>query len=317
MSNLEDIDRLEEAKRDHLRGDKESSLQRLPFSFEMLLLLPSVLALAILSIIPLIALLWLSVMTGVLTPTGTAEFAGFENYRAILTDSAIINSWRVTLVYVTTTLITQMTLGTTVAVALDRIDYFNDIFTSLILMPMLIAPVIVGFLWNFLFNTSFGLYTYILNIFGLYTQTPIFSDPTGAVAAVIVMDIWQWTPLVTLIVLARLKSIPQSLYEAAHVDGASFIDEFRYIELPILRSALVIALLLRSMDLMRFFTKIFITTEGGPGSSTKIIGYYVYEQTLRFGNLGTGSALGVVMLIITVLIGLFFVEMIMGGAGDE
>jgi multiple sugar transport system permease protein len=256
-------------------------------------------------------------MEGVLSPTQTATFAGIENYRAIFANDGILASWRVTAIYLVVSLVLQISLGTIVAVALDRVKYFDDVFTSIVLMPMLIAPVIVGFLWAFLLDPSFGLYTYLLNQLGLYTQSPMFSDPTGAMIAVIVMDVWQWTPLVSLILLARLKSIPQGIYEAARVDGASFISEFRYIELPMLQSAFVIALLLRSMDLMRFFTKIFITTGGGPGSSTKIIGYYVYEQTLRFGNLGTGSALGLVMLVITVLMGLFFVESIMGGAGDE
>ncbi|MFD1600508.1 carbohydrate ABC transporter permease [Halobellus rarus] len=317
MVNLENITRLEDAKRDHLKSTEESFIERLPISFEMLLLLPSILVLGVLSIIPLVTLLWLSVMEGVLSPTDTATFAGIQNYRAIFTNSSIIESWRVTGIYLFVSLGLQISLGTMVAVALDRVKYIDDLLTSIVLMPMLIAPVIVGFLWAFLLDPSFGLYTYLLNQLGFYTQSPMFSDSVGAMIAVIVMDTWQWTPLVSLILLARLKSIPQGLYEAARVDGASFISEFRYIELPMLQSAFVIALLLRSMDLMRFFTKIFITTEGGPGSSTKIIGYFVYEQTLRFGNLGTGSALGVVMLVVTILMGLFFVEAIMGGAGDE
>lgn len=107
----------------------------------------------------------------------------------------------------------------------------------------------------------------------------------------------------------------ESIHPVGRLGNA--FTEFRYVTLPLLAPAITIALLLRSMDLMRYFTKVFITTGGGPASSTKIIGFFVYEQALRFTNFGYGAALGIVMLVVTILIGLFFVEFVQGGAGDE
>jgi len=294
-----------------------SILESLPVSFEMLLLLPSVLTLAVLSIIPLVVMIFLSFHEVNFTPVEEQIFIGLENYVQMAGDGSFWNSWKVTAIYVGGSLSLQLVLGVLISVMLHRVIKGENLFTSIIIMPMMIAPVVVGLIWQFLLDPSFGLYTYLLNQVGLFVSQPILGNSDSAMAAVILMDTWQWTPLIVLIVLARLKSIPEHLYEAARVDGATGITQFRYVTLPLLKPAIAIALLLRSMDLMRYFAKVFITTGGGPSSSTKIIGLYVYEQALRFFNLGYGSATGLVLLIITILMGLAFVETIMGGAGDD
>jgi len=294
-----------------------STLESVPVSFEMLLLLPSVIILAILSIVPLVAMIYLSFHEVNFTPVEEQIFIGLENYAQMAGDGSFWNAWKVTVIYVGGSLSLQLGLGVLVAVMLHRVVAGENLFTSIIIMPMMIAPVVVGLIWQFLLDPSFGLYTYLLNQVGLFVNQPILGDSDSAMAAVILMDTWQWTPLIVLIVLARLKSIPQHLYEAARVDGATGITQFRYVTLPLLKPAIAIALLLRSMDLMRYFAKVFITTGGGPSSSTKIIGLYVYEQALRFFNLGYGSATGLVLLIVTILMGLAFVEATTGGAGDD
>jgi multiple sugar transport system permease protein len=294
-----------------------STLESLPVSFEMLLLLPSVIILAVLSIIPLVAMIYLSFHEVNFTPVEEQIFIGLENFAQMAGDGSFWNAWKVTVIYVGGSLSLQLGLGVFIAVMLHRVVAGENVFTSIIIMPMMIAPVVVGLIWQFLLDPSFGLYTYLLNQVGLFVNQPILGDSTSAMAAVILMDTWQWTPLIVLIVLARLKSIPQHLYEAARVDGATGLTQFRYVTLPLLKPAIAIALLLRSMDLMRYFAKVFITTGGGPSSSTKIIGLYVYEQALRFFNLGYGSAAGLVLLIVTILMGLAFVEATMGGAGDD
>jgi multiple sugar transport system permease protein len=295
----------------------ETFLESLPVSFEMLLLTPSIITLAVLSIIPLVVILWLTVMEVSYTPYYEQTFVGLENYVQMVNDDNVWNAWKVTVIYVGGALSLQLALGVLVAVLLHRTAKGENFLTSVIIMPMMIAPVVVGLLWQFLLDPSFGLYTYLVNQVGLFLNEPILGNPTSAMVSLILMDTWQWTPLVVLIVLARLKSIPTQLYEAARVDGATGLTQFRYVTLPLLKPAIAIALLLRSMDLMRYFAKVFITTGGGPSNSTKIIGYYVYQQVLRFFNLGFGSATAVVMLVVTILMGLFFVEAIMGGAGDD
>jgi multiple sugar transport system permease protein len=300
-------------------SDPRGVIERLPLpslSFEMLLLLPSVVFLAVISLVPTVALIWMSVME-VGIAGAPSEFVGFENFASALTGSRIVNSWGVTALYVGSSLAIQTVLGIALAVSLDAIDRGENAFTSVIIMPMLIAPVVVGLLWQFLLNNEFGLYAFVLNQFGLFVNSPILANGDTALAAVVIMDTWQWTPLVVLIVLARLKSVPNQLYEAARIDGAGSWELFRYVTYPLIKPAIAIALLLRSMDLLRFFDKIFITTGGGPADATKVIGMFIYEQGLRYQNFGPAAALGIVLLVVTVVIGFAFVEFFMGGAGDD
>jgi len=296
---------------------EESILESLPISFEMVLLAPSIITLAVLSIIPLVVMISLSFMEVSFTPIEEQIFVGVENYVDMTNDGNFWDAWKATAVYVGGSLSLQLGLGILISVMLHRVIVGENVFTSIVIMPMMIAPVVVGLLWQFMLDPTFGLYTYLMNQIGLFIDQPILGDPNSAMAAVILMDTWQWTPLIVLIILARLKSIPEHLYEAAQVDGATGFTQFRYVTLPLLKPAIAIALLLRSMDLMRYFAKVFITTGGGPSNTTKIIGLYLYEQALRFFNLGYGSAAGLVLLAVTVLMGLAFVETIMGGAGDD
>ena len=296
---------------------EESILESLPISFEMVLLAPSIITLAVLSIIPLVVMISLSFMEVSFTPIEEQIFVGVENYVDMTNDGNFWDAWKATAVYVGGSLSLQLGLGILISVMLHRVIVGENVFTSIVIMPMMIAPVVVGLLWQFMLDPTFGLYTYLMNQIGLFIDQPILGDPNSAMAAVILMDTWQWTPLIVLIILARLKSIPEHLYEAARVDDATGFTQFRYVTLPLLKPAIAIALLLRSMDLMRYFAKVFITTGGGPSNTTKIIGLYLYEQALRFFNLGYGSAAGLVLLAVTVLMGLAFVETIMGGAGDD
>jgi multiple sugar transport system permease protein len=295
-------------------------VQRLPtpsLSFEMALLLPSIVFLAVISFIPLFALLWMSVMEVGIVAGRSSEFVGLEHYADVLTDARHINSWWTTVLYVGSALVLQTVLGVLLAVSLDAVDRAENVFTSVIIMPMMVAPVVVGLLWDFMLSNTFGLYAFILHQFGLFTETPILASDQFALPALVIMDTWQWTPLIVLIVLARLKSIPNQVYEAAAIDGADPWQRFRYVTYPLIKPAIAIALLLRSMDLLRFFDKIFITTGGGPADATKVIGMFIYEQGLRYQNYGPASALGILLLVVTIVIGFLFVEYFMGGAGDD
>lgn len=285
-------------------------------SFEMLLLLPSIVGLAIISLIPLAAIIWMS-FHEIALGTGQTEFVGLQNYQWALTHSEIISSWWVTILYVGGALALELLLGMLIAVSLHHVDRGDNVFTTIIIMPMMIAPVVVGLLWQFLLNSSFGMYSYIMQQLPLLPNTNVLASEGTALMALIVMDAWQWTPLIVLILFAQMKSIPTHLYEASRIDGATSWEQFRYITLPLIKQGVAIALVLRSMDLLRFIDKIFITTGGGPASSTKVISFFVYEHGLRYQGFGQASALGIFVLIVTVLLGLVFVETIMGGAGDD
>ncbi|HEX7058055.1 MAG TPA: sugar ABC transporter permease, partial [Bacilli bacterium] len=130
--------------------------------------------------------------------------------------------------------------------------------------------------------------------------------------AVIIMDIWEWTPLITIIVLAGLQTVPQEPLEAAEVDGAGGWQKIRFILLPMVRRMIVVALLIRSMDVLRYVDTITIATEGGPADTTKIIGYYLMQVAFRFQDIGSAAVLGLTMLLITILLGKFFLKAMNG-----
>jgi multiple sugar transport system permease protein len=285
-------------------------------SFEMLLLIPSIVGLAIISLIPLVAILWLSVYE-IAFGAGETEFVALQNFQWAMTQPEVLSAWWVTTLYVGGALVLELGLGLLIAVSLHNVSRGDDIFTTIVIMPMMIAPVVVGLLWQFLLNTSFGMYAYIMQQLPLLPNTSVLANEGTALIALVVMDAWQWTPLIVLILFAQMKSIPSHLYEASRIDGATSWEQFRYVTLPLIKQGVAIALLLRSMDLLRFIDKIFITTGGGPASSTKVISFFVYEHGLRYQNFGQASALGIIVLIVTVLLGLVFVETIMGGAGDD
>ncbi|MFB6202059.1 MAG: carbohydrate ABC transporter permease [Halorhabdus sp.] len=301
-------------------GDDVGVADRFPLpsiSFEMKLLLPSIVFLALLSIIPLIALLWMSVSNFGRVPTASPEFVGLQHYTKMFGNTRLLNSWKTTFIYAGASLVLQVVLGVSLAVSLDILDRGENMFTSIIIMPMMVAPVAAGLIWDFLLSSTFGLYGVFLVKIGVTGQAGVLANEATALPALIIMDTWQWTPLVVLIVLARLKSVPDQLYEAASVDGASGWQTFRYVTYPLIKPAIGIALLIRSMDLLRFFDKIFITTGGGPADATKVIGMFIYEMALRQFEYGRAAALGVMLMIVTIILGLVFVELYMGGAGDD
>lgn len=291
--------------------------ERIPtLSFEMRLLLPSIVGLAVISLIPLFAILWMSVHSIGFGAQET-EFVGVENFVWALTHPEIVDSWVTTFWYVGGALAVELALGLIIAVALHHVSRGENLFTTIIILPMMIAPVVVGLLWQFLLNSSFGMYAFIMRQLPLLPATNVLASKETALIAIVVMDTWQWTPLIVLILYAQMQSIPNHLYEAAQIDGANAWERFRYVTLPLIKPGIAIALLLRSMDLLRFIDKIFITTSGGPASSTKVISFFVYENGLRYQNFGSASALGIIVLIVTILLGLVFVENVMGGAGDD
>jgi multiple sugar transport system permease protein len=176
------------------------------------------------------------------------------------------------------------------------------------MLPLFVAPIVAGLLWRFLLDPTYGLYNWFLQLLGVNIQ--ILGDPSYAMPAVIMMDVWEWTPLITIIVLAGLQSVSHEPLEAAEVDGASGWQKVRYILLPMVRRMIVVALLIRSMDILRYVDVITITTEGGPADATKTIGYYLMQVAFRFQDIGTAAALGLTMLVVSIMLGRFFIRVL-------
>lgn len=201
----------------------------------------------------------------------------------------------------------EMCLGFGLALLFNREFKGKSIIFPIILIPMITTPIVVGLIWRYMYNGEFGLVSWILQVFGV-DQYAVLSNPATALPAVIFVDVWHWTPFVFLLCLARLRALPTSPYEAAEIDGASSWQTLKWITFPMMRSVLLIALLLRTMDAFKIFDEIFLMTQGGPGDATEMLSLEVYRQTFRYFNMGKGAALAIVMLVVIIIISQIYIR---------
>ncbi|WP_222853850.1 carbohydrate ABC transporter permease [Fodinicola acaciae] len=281
-------------------------MRRLTFAGGMLS--PGVILLAALSIIPTVALLAMSFAHVRLIGGARLEWAGLTNWARVFTDGDVWRSWGTTVLYLVLTLGLEMLLGVALALGLFRLVRGRGALLSMLLLPMFVAPVIVGLLGRFLTDSTFGLYARILQAVGLGGD--IFVNPVSSFVAVALMDVWEWTPLITLIALAGLTSMNQSVQEAAALDGAYGWKKLRHITLPAISNVLLVGLLIRTMDAVRYFDIITITTNGGPADATKTAPVRVFETAFQFLDFGYAAVIGIVMLVFTIALARGFVRML-------
>ena len=278
-------------------------------SLEMKMLVPILGLLAVLSFFPFFYIIWMSLNTVSLINGISFEFAGLANWTRMFTDEIVGAAWLRAAVYFVATVGLEMVLGVAIALLLHELVWGKNLALSLILLPMFMAPVIVGLLGRFLTDSSYGLYAFVLRELGIF-EKDILGTGSSALAAVILMDVWEWTPLIVLIVLAGLASVNQYVIEAAKVDGANYFERLRHIVAPSITGIVIVALLVRSMDAIRYFDIITVTTNGGPGNTTKIIPIRLYETAFRFFDLGYAAAIGLGMLVFSILVANVFVRIL-------
>ncbi len=258
-----------------------------------LFLLPLLFVLLSLTVFPLAYLIRLSLMEG---PLNELQFAGLGNYIGLFSDrSGFLQALGRTAVFVALAVSFELVIG--VSYALLVRDIVSSILKTVLLLPMLIAPVAVGIIWRIILQTDIGVLNKILHQLGMLPR-PWLAVPNLAFLSVLITDIWQWTPFVYLIILAGLKSIPGELYEAAEVDGGTGWTMFRYITLPLLKPSILVAVLFRSISCFAAFDKIMILTEGGPGTATEFVSLWTYKTTFRWLDFGTGAAAAVVLTLV-------------------
>ena len=275
----------------------------LPF----LLVAPTIAVLVALSIYPLIY----AVKVSLQAESSQGIRWTLQNFARLFKDDFFLSALLHTLVYAIIALTFEFLLGLGLAVLLNRKMRGRSFFRAALLVPMMLPPVVVGVVWRLLLNPNFGAINGTLQGFGANTESLTWTaSPTLAFASVIMVDIWQWTPFIFLILLAGLQAIPEEPYEAALIDGSSNWQTFRHVTLPLLKPAILIALLLRTMDLLRVFDQIFILTEGGPGSATETISLYIYRTAFRFGDFGYAAAMSFVLLIVTNIISLLYIRLL-------
>jgi multiple sugar transport system permease protein len=263
--------------------------------------------LAALSVYPLLYAIKISLQSG----SGEASRWTLANFARLATDQFFLAALWHTLVYAAVALTLEFLLGLSLALLLDRPLRGRGLFRALLLVPMMLPPVVVGVVWRLMLNPNFGAINGTLKAAGANTDALTWTaSPTLALASVIAVDVWQWTPFMFLVLLAGLQAIPQEPYEAAMIDGSSAWQTFRHVTLPLLRPAILVALLLRTMDLLRVFDQIFILTEGGPGFATETVSLYIYRTAFRFSDFGYATAMSFGLLLLTNIISLIYIRLL-------
>ncbi len=259
-------------------------------------------AIALLAFISLYPFFWLIVMSLQKGDMGAVEWVGFKNFTDLFSDDRFLSGWVLLFKYSAMCLFLQVFIGVLLAVIVNGAKYEKFLVTAL-LMPMMMAPAVAGLLWLFLYNGTFGWYHWIFQSLGILGSGSILSSAQTSMYALVLVDVWQWTPLITLIALAGLKRVPRDQMEANMVDGASPARNFFAIVMPNLYPVLLIAILLRFMDNFRFIDHILVLTGGGPADSTKILPVYLFEVAFKFFDLGRGAAIALTLLIVTIILG--------------
>lgn len=266
--------------------------------YKHVLLSPPLVFFAAFAIFPLVFTLYVSMSNWSIT--GQHNFIGFGNYANILGSETFRTSFLNTIVFAVVTVLLQYALGLALAVLVYRTTRGQSTLRLLLLVPMMFTPVVVGFVWKTMFDPSYGPITWLTRLVGL-PDVPWFSEKLPAMAAIVVADVWQWTPFMFLILFAALRSLPTAPLEAAMVDGASgwrlFIDHM----LPMLLPASITAILLRSIEAFKLFDVVYLMTGGGPGVDTSTVTLSAYFTGLRSGDLGTAAAMTTVLLIVVLI----------------
>ncbi|WP_299679225.1 sugar ABC transporter permease [uncultured Roseobacter sp.] len=232
---------------------------------------------------------------------GEAEFVGLRNYVNLLSDAAFRESFWVTLKFAAVVVTIEMVLGVGLALLLDRNIRGMSVLRTLFILPMMIAPIVVGLMWRYMYHPSVGIFNRTIKSMG-FEPIPWLSDGNWAFASVVIADVWQWTPFIFILSLAALQSLPQSAMEAARIDGATGWQQIVYIKLPLMMPVLIVTLLLRLIDAFKVLEVILVLTNGGPGLSTEILSLRISRTASEFRELGEAAAMSNYLLILLVIL---------------
>lgn len=232
-----------------------------------------------------------------------APFVGFEHFIRMFLDEDVYESVWVTIRFGLWTITIEMALGVCLALMLEKPIRGASVFRTIFIMPLMISPVVVGLLWRYLFDARAGWINYYLGYLGIEPLVWL-GDPQWAFFAIVITDIWQWTPFIFIIVIAGLQALPSEVLEASKIDGANWWQHVFLVKLPMIRSILVIALLMRLIDVFRGLEVMYIMTGGGPGRSTELLSLHIYNRAFDAQQLGYASAIAVLLIVIVFILSL-------------
>ena len=264
-------------------------------------LAPAIVVVAGVIVIPWAFTLWMSLHEW--KPGGATAFVGGGNYARLLTDPRFVESlWR-TLFYSALAVFLPLVFGTLAALVFHEEFPLRGFLRGVFVMPMMATPVAIAVVWTMIFQPQLGVANYLLSLVGLPPQLWVFS-PNSVIPSLVLVETWQWTPLVMLIVLGGLASIPAEPYESAAIDGADVWQRFWHITFPMIRPFLMVAVVIRLIDALKSFDIIFAMTQGGPGNASETINIYLYQTAFAYYDIGYGSAIASVFFVIIVALSL-------------
>jgi trehalose/maltose transport system permease protein len=270
--------------------------------------MPAVVLLSLITVYPLFSVFSLSLHRRLLL-FDISKFVGLDNYVYLLTDDRFWNALGNTVYFTGASVAIELLLGLGIAMLLNRSFRFKGVLTAVILVPWAVPTVVSARIWEWMYNTDFGILNYLLG-----TRINWLGSPLWALNAAVFMDIWKTTPFVVILLLAGLKVIPRELFQAARIDGASSWQLFRRITLPLLLPVVLVVLIFRTLDAFRIFDAVYVLTGGGPANTTETLSIYAYKvlfQTLQFGY---GSTLSVIVFLCTGAITVLYIRFLRTGA---
>ncbi len=270
------------------------------------LIVPVVTFILIVAIFPLLFSLYM-MLSRWQPGSGGIQFVGFANFKAIGKDARFWHALWLSFVYVAILIFLELSLGTLIATVLQKEIRGKNFFRVSYMLPMLLSPVAVSYIWKMILDFNRGPANHLLTIFGL-KPVEWLSGNISAVISLVIVDVWQWTPFMILTILAAFEALPEELFEAAVVDGGTQLKIFQKITLPLALPVVVTIVLLRTIDAFKVFDTIYILTGGGPGTSTELLNFYIYLRGFRAFDLGYGTAMSWIQLIVIIAMFMFFIR---------
>ena len=260
-------------------------------------MVPALIVVLAVIIFPWLFTIWMSLNEWkVGSPT---TFVGLANYLRLPNDPRFVEAVEHTLLYTVLSVLLPLFFGTFAAVVFHAKFPWRGALRAIFIMPMMATPVAIALVWTMMFHPQLGVLNYLLSLVGLPPQLWVF-HPATVIPSLVLVETWQWTPLVMLIVLGGIAAIPIEPYESAQIDGAGMWQMFRYITLPLITPFLFIAAMIRGIDAVKSFDVIFAITQGGPGSASETINLYLYSVAFIYYDLGYGSAIAVIFFVLIV-----------------
>lgn len=259
--------------------------------------IPALVVISAVIVFPWVFTLWMSVHRWTLGQE--QSFIGFDNYIRLASDVRFWESLWHTLIYTVLSVVAPLFLGTLAALVFDAQFPLRGFLRGVFVMPMMATPVAIALVWTMMFHPQLGVLNYLLSFIHIGPLEWIYNQST-VIPSLVLVETWQWTPLVMLIVLGGLAAVPREPYESAEIDGANAWQKFRYLTMPMIAPFLMIAVIIRSIDAVKSFDIIYAMTQGGPGTASETINIYLYNTAFSYYDIGYGSAMAVVFFIIIV-----------------